>query len=276
MGDPTLRITGPSDIWRATRTPDGPASFHLWLEGADLVAEAWGRGASWALEHAPGFVGALDNDRGFSPADPFLSDLWRRFRGVRITCSARIIEALIPVILEQKVTGIESRRAWRKLVLAMAEPAPGPRSDLVLPPDPGAVADLAYFEFHPFGVERRRAELLVRVCRDAKWFEELTDLPTTEAESALGSIPGIGPWTVAEVSRIALGDADAVSIGDFHLPNIVCWALAGEPRGTDERMLELLAPYRGNRGRVQRLLEVSGIRARARGPRMEPRMIEDI
>ena len=87
---------------------------------------------------------------------------------------------------------------------------------------------------------------------------------------------GIGPWTVAEVARIALGDADAVSVGDFHVPNIVAWALAREPRGSDERMLELLEPYRPHRGRVQRLLETSGIRAPAFGPRMEPRAIDRI
>ncbi|MGZ4152311.1 MAG: DNA-3-methyladenine glycosylase 2 family protein, partial [Actinomycetota bacterium] len=90
------------------------------------------------------------------------------------------------------------------------------------------------------------------------------------------ALPGIGPWTVAGVARLALGDTDAVSVGDFHLPNTVCWALAGEPRGTDERMLELLEPYRGQRGRVQRLLEAGKISAPAYGPRMEPGAIERI
>jgi 3-methyladenine DNA glycosylase/8-oxoguanine DNA glycosylase len=84
---------------------------------------------------------------------------------------------------------------------------------------------------------------------------------------------GLGPWSVAEVARTALGDADAVSVGDFHVPNVVAWALTGEPRGTDERMLELLEPYRPHRGRVQRLLEASGIRAPSFGPRMEVRAI---
>ena len=67
------------------------------------------------------------------------------------------------------------------------------------------------------------------------------------------AVPGIGPWTAAEVGVRALGDADAVSVGDFHLPNLVAFALAGEPRGTDARMLELLEPYRGQRARVVRL-----------------------
>ncbi len=87
-------------------------------------------------------------------------------------------------------------------------------------------------------------------------------------------MPGIGPWTAAEVGVRALGDADAVSVGDFHLPNLVAYALAGEPRGNDARMLELLEPYRGQRARVMRLLELSGIRPPRYGPRLAPRRIE--
>jgi 3-methyladenine DNA glycosylase/8-oxoguanine DNA glycosylase len=89
----------------------------------------------------------------------------------------------------------------------------------------------------------------------------------------LWSVPGIGPWTVAEVARVAFGDPDAISVGDFHVPNLVAWALAGEARADDARMLELLEPYRGQRGRVQRLLEASGIRPPRYGPRMAPRNI---
>jgi 3-methyladenine DNA glycosylase/8-oxoguanine DNA glycosylase len=101
-------------------------------------------------------------------------------------------------------------------------------------------------------------------------------LPLEDARARLGAFRGIGPWTVAEVSRLSLGDADAVSIGDYHVPNIVAWALAGEPRGTGERMLALLEPYRPHRGRVLLLLEASGIRPPAFGPRMEARSIHRI
>ena len=96
------------------------------------------------------------------------------------------------------------------------------------------------------------------------------------AYAALRAIPGIGPWTAAEVGARAFGDPDAVSVGDFHLPSLVAWALAGEARATDERMLELLEPYRGQRGRVIRLLEASGLRAPRYGPRLAPRRIDGI
>lgn len=79
-------------------------------------------------------------------------------------------------------------------------------------------------------------------------------MSTEDAEARLCSVPGLGPWTSSLVQRISFGDPDPVEIGDYHIPNSVAWALAGEARGTDERMLELLEPWRGHRGRVVRLL----------------------
>ena len=104
----------------------------------------------------------------------------------------------------------------------------------------------------------------------------LPGIAPTVLTQRLRTVHGVGPWTAAETVSVALGDADAVSVGDFHIPNLVAWALAGEPRGTDERMLELLEPYRGQRGRVIRLLEASGISAPRFGPRLAGRRIEAI
>ena len=184
------------------------------------------------------------------------------------------MEALIPAVMEQKVTGMEARRAYRRMTIALSEPAPGPSDGLLLPPDPAVVAGLAYYAFHPFGLERRRADVIRRLCANAAAIEGLTALPGVDARSRLIAYPGVGEWTAAEVARLALGDADAVSIGDYHLPNVVAWALAREPRGTDARMLELLEPYVGQRARVQRLLEAGGITAPKYGPRMQPAAIE--
>ena len=273
-GDPTM-LFGEREVWRATRTPDGPATLHLTLEEDLLLAEAWGLGADDALESAPGWAGLLDDDRGFRPHHRIVNELHRRLRGVRLTRTGRPTEALIPAVLEQKVTGLEARRAYRRLALAVGEPAPGP-IELVVPPDPAAVASMASFRMHPFGVERRRAERLISLCARAREIDALAALPPSAARERLESFPGIGQWTAAEVARLALGDADAVSIGDFHLPNVVAWALAREPRADDARMLELLEPYAGHRGRVQRLLEAGGIRGPKYGPRSDVRSIEHI
>ncbi len=276
-GDPAMRIGG-DEAWRATRTPDGPATLHLAMDrsSAAVVATAWGPGAAWALERAPDVAGVTDDDRGFDPVHDVLRRLRRRLPGVRLTRTERMVEALVPAVLEQKVTGLEARRAYRRMTLATGEPAPGPVEDLRLPPDPAMIATMPYHTFHPFGVERRRAEVLRNLCAHAPAIERLASLPPEMAREQLTTYPGVGAWTAAEVSRLALGDPDAVSVGDYHLPHLVSWALAGEPRGTDERMLELLEPYRGHRGRVQRLLEAGGIDAPRYGPRMQPRVIERI
>ena len=274
-GDPTTRIDG-REVLRAIRTPAGPATLHLVGRTDRIEAESWGPGGAWALETAPGLIGAEDDDAGFVPRHRVVADLWRRHRGVRITRSRDVMPALLGAILEQKVTGLEARTAWRRMVRAAGEAAPGPFEPLLLPPDPAWIAALPYFAFHPFGVERRRADVVRAVCARSIWFEACADLPLDQAKARLAAVPGIGPWTVAEVARTALGDADAVSVGDYHLPHLVSWALAGEPRGTDERMLELLEPYRAERGRVQRLLEAGGTGPPRRGPRMRVRSIARI
>ena len=273
-GDPTMRIAR-AEAWRAMRTPDGPATVHVSSFGLDIQAEAWGPGADWGLDHAPGLIGATDDAEGFEPKHDVIARLWRDNKGIRITHTGRVMQVLIPAILEQKVTGTEARRAYRRLVMSTSGRAPGD-AGLFLPPDPDLLAETPYFAFHPWGVEQRRAETVRAACAQAARLEAATALALDMAKERLGALRGIGTWTVAEVARLALGDADAVSVGDYHLPNTVCWALAREDRGTDARMLELLEPYRGHRGRVQRLLEAGHINAPKYGPRAEIQGIERI
>jgi 3-methyladenine DNA glycosylase/8-oxoguanine DNA glycosylase len=142
-----------------------------------------------------------------------------------------------------------------------------------LPPAPATLAGLPGYAYHPLGLERRRADAIRFAASRAVRVEECAYLPLAEAYARLQALPLVGPWTAAEVGLRALGDPDAVSVGDFHLAHAVCLALAGEPRGSDERMLELLAPYAGHRARVIRLIETAGIHAPRRGPRMAPRSI---
>ncbi len=269
---PTMRIEG-RRVWRAARTPEGPVTLRLEHANGTVAATAWGPGASWALEHAPGLIGAEDDLSAFEPRDDVMAQLWKEHRSVRLTRALDVVRTLIAAVLEQKVVGLEARRAWRRMTSEVSEPAPG-EVGLLLPPDPSVVAELPYYRFHPWGVERRRAEVIRAVCARAASLEALADVPFDEARRRLEAMPGIGPWTTAEVMRLSFGDPDAVSVGDYHLPDIVAWALAGEPRGTDERMLELLEPYRGQRARVQVLLERSHISPPAYGPRMEARSIE--
>jgi 3-methyladenine DNA glycosylase/8-oxoguanine DNA glycosylase len=269
-GDPTIRFAA-DGVWRAMRLPDGAATLQLRQLGpATLRARAWGPGAANAMAMVTELVGGFDDPRALVPQHRVLRETIRRHPGLRLPRTRRLLDALLPAILEQKVTGVEARQAFRSLIYRHGEPAPGP-ARLWLQPAASVLAELPYFRLHPMGVERRRADVLRVVARQA---ERIEAAPTPrDAERALRTIPGIGPWTAAEVLRVAWGDPDAVSVGDFHIPNLVAWALAGEARADDARMLELLEPYRGQRGRVQRLLEASGVRIPRFGPRMSPRSI---
>lgn len=269
--DPCARFVD-GTYWWATRTPDGPASLSLHRDNASLMAQGYGPGAGWVVERADAVAGLRDDLTGFdelAAGHPVVARLARAHRGLRLPATGRLFTRLFRAILEQKVTGKEAYRAYAATVRHFREPAPGPLATLLLPPDPAAVAATPYWVFHPFGVEQRRADTLGRAAVAAERLERCAD--AAEATARLTAIPGIGAWTAAEVVRTVYGDADAVSVGDYHIPNTVAWALAGEPRGDDARMLALLAPFRGHRGRVCALLEAAGIGAPRYGPRMPVR-----
>jgi 3-methyladenine DNA glycosylase/8-oxoguanine DNA glycosylase len=266
--DPCARFVG-GTFWYASRTPDGPGSLSLHREGASLVATGYGPGAGWLVDRAPAIAGLDDDLTGFAElaaAHPVVAELARVHRGVRLPATGRLFPRLLRAILEQKVTGKEAYRAYAATVRHFGEPAPGPAERLFLPPEAEAIAAAPYWVFHPFGVEQRRADTLRRAAAEAARLERCTS--SADATRRMTAIVGIGPWTAAEVVRTVYGDPDAVSVGDYHIPNTVAWALAGEARGDDARMLDLLAPFTGHRGRVCVLLESAGIAAPRFGPRM--------
>lgn len=272
-GDPTIKI-GARELSRATGTPDGPATIHLAIDGARVEATAWGSGATWVLDRTAVLTGKEDVSTLVTD-HPRLRELQRQLAGLRIGATHRVMEALVPAILEQKVTSYEAHQSFRKMVYALGEPAPGPLN-LRVAPHPSVLAEQPYWVFHRFGIERKRADVIRAVCARASRLEECVDLAAEEAFARLTHFTGIGPWTAAEVAARAMGDPDAVSVGDFHLPHLVSWVLAGEIRATDERMLELLEPYRGQRGRVIRLIECGAGRRPRRAPRQRIRSIQAI
>jgi 3-methyladenine DNA glycosylase/8-oxoguanine DNA glycosylase len=255
------------EAWRATLTPEGPATAHLVQSDGVVDVEAWGPGASWAAEHAGALCGQQDDDAGFVPQHPFLVQVHKRHPGVRLPRTSAVFEALVPAVLGQKVTGVESRRSYERLVDALGEPAPGPVR-LTVPPAARVLAQTPYWAFHNFGIERRRADVIIGAARSAGRLEETVSMDIASAYQRLQAFPGIGPWTAALVASAALGDPDAVPVGDYNLPHSVGFALEGTPRSTDERMLELLEPYRGHRARVLRLIAIAGITAPRFGPRL--------
>jgi endonuclease III len=276
--DPAYRRAPDGAVWRTMRTPDGPATQRLAVERGDAVevlSHAWGPGASWATDRVPLILGAADDVSAFDPSPhPFVVELWKRFgAGMRTPSAGVVLEVLVAAVLEQRVTGIEARHSWRWLLTTHGEPAPGPAPDgMHVFPDPSAVVAIPSWDWHQAGVERARSDTIVRAASYAGRIEECATLPIEQARQRLQALPGVGLWTVAEVAQRSLGDADAVSFGDFHLAHSLCYALAGDTDGTDERMAELLEPWRaaGQRGRVARLVERSGVSRPARGPRYSP------
>lgn len=267
-GDPTVAVSG-AEAWLTTRTPDGPGTLRLCRDSGGLTATAYGPGAAWLLDRADAIAGLRDDVSGFADLAPrhrLVARLAREHSGLRMPATGRVFHHLVPAILGQKVTGIEARRGYLRLLAYFAEPVPGPNPRLRLPPDPAAVAATPYWVFHPFGVEQKRADTLRRAAARAVALEASVD--AADATHRLTSLPGIGPWTAAEVVRATFGDPDAVSVGDYHIKNVVAYALAGEPRADDTRMLELLQPFAGHRGRVCGLLAAAGISAPKYGPRM--------
>lgn len=274
-GDPTSRSEGRwgGRWWIAWPTPDGPVTGCFVQDSERRVTvSAWGPGAQWLLEQAPVLLGEEDDPDGFVPHHPLVAEAWRRHQGWRVPRSGLVVHALVPAIIEQKVTGAEAFGAQRRLVRRYGTPAPGPGADLglVVPPDAATWARIPSWEWLRSSVDHARSTAIMRALVSPGRLEECTRLPLAEAHRRLRSIPGVGVWTAAETAQRALGDPDAVSFGDYHVAKNIGWALTGS-EVDDDGLAELLEPYAGHRYRVQRLLELAGIRRPRKGARMAPR-----
>jgi len=270
-GDPTYRVGRDGTHARAMRSPDGPVTLEVTpLDRGGLVhARAWGPGAGWALEALPRMLGAEDDVRGFAPQHDVITAAWKRYQHWRLGATGLVMESLVPTIIEQKVTGQEAFSAFRRLVRTHGEQAPGPL-DLWLQPTPAQLRAIPSWEWLRLPVDGGRSRPLLAAARVADALERAGGEPPEVFDVRLRSIPGIGVWTSAEVRATALGDADAVSFGDYHVAKNIGWALTGAPID-DDALAELLEPYRPHRHRVQRLLELAQLGRPRRGPRMTPR-----
>jgi 3-methyladenine DNA glycosylase/8-oxoguanine DNA glycosylase len=263
--DPSMRRDESGAYWRASRTPVGAATtrYRETVEGIEI--ESYGPGAEWAVAHAPELLGDRDDAEGFAPSGR-LADLHRRFPGIRMVRTKAVYEATLRAVCEQLVSGLEANRTYAQLAARWGEVAPGPFA-LRLPPLPEVMAKLPFHDLRAVGLEMKRAKAAREAARLAARLEETSEMPRDKAYARLEAVRGIGPWTAAEVAAVAWGDADAVSVGDFHLKNVIVFAFTGGPRGTDEHMLELLEPFRPHRARVIRLIQAAGISAPRFGPR---------
>lgn len=272
--DPAHRFVD-GRFWWATATPEGPGTLALGARDTVVVAEAWGDGARWLLARVPALLGEADDWTEVDvSAYPALARALRSRPGMRLCATGLVMEALVPAVLEQRVTGTEARRAWRAMLNWYGTPAPGPTPVAMRVPPPAQVLrSIPTWDWHRMGVDRQRTQTIRAAASVAHRLEEST------AESVLTRlrmVPGIGEWTAAETAQRAFGHPDAVSVGDYHIKNWVTYALTGRPRGTDLEMVQLLAPWTGQRQRVVRLIELTGVGAPRFGPRFAPNDIRVI
>jgi 3-methyladenine DNA glycosylase/8-oxoguanine DNA glycosylase len=269
-GDPAYRVVGGA-VWLALRTPAGPATVAIRRAGDTIAVSAWGSGASWAVEHAPDLLGRGDDWSSFDVArHEFLAAARHKQPGLRLLRTNTVVAMLVPAIMEQKVTSRQAWGAWRYLLRRYGTPAPGPAPEgMIVPPDAATWARIPSWEWHRAGIEPGRSATVMRAVKLAPALERTLAHGRGGAEVSAGlqSIPGVGRWTAAETAQRSHGDPDSPSVGDFHVPALVGWALAGAPVD-DDGMLELLEPWRGHRERVVRLIGGSGFRKPAFGPRI--------
>jgi len=269
--DPCVRV-GRDEVWRATETGAGAATLHLRsVDGHTISARAWGPGAACALDDVPALVGADDDPPPLARVHALVTELEHRFPGLRVGRTRAVIEALVPVVLTQRVIGAEAMAAHVAMVRAAGRRAPDAGAGappLLLPPEPKWLVTTPSWTYHRWGVERRRARTIQIAASYAHRFTAGAVDDLADTRRRLAALPGVGPWTLNEVAMVALGDPDAVSVGDYWLKHVVSYALTGEARGTDERMLELLEPWRGQRGRVCRLLWAGAPPLPRYGPRL--------
>lgn len=259
-GDPCFQMPGDGSIWRTSLLPTGAVTARLSRIAPNAVhCQAWGEGAEEFLELLPASLGVDDDSADFVPRHPTVAAAHRRAPHLRLGRTGRVLEALIPAIIEQRVPGADAFKSWRVLVSKYGTPAPGPApARMRVLPSAQAWRTIPSWEFHLANVDPRRAQTVVACARRADSLERLVSRPAEQAREALTSLPGVGVWTAAETAQRAFGDPDAVSVGDYHIPKMIGWTLAGR-QGDDELMLELLEPMRPHRHRVVRLLEVSGL-----------------
>lgn len=271
-GDPTFRATSDGSVWRASLTPAGPGTLRVAVYGGEVRGEAWGAGAEWLLEQLPEMLGSADDPSLFVPRHRVLAAARHRRPGLRLTRTGLVLESLIPSVLEQKVTTDEAYRAWRLLVRGFGERAPGPAGvgerPMWVMPAPRTWALIPSWEWHKAGVDNKRASTILRAVRVAARLEQAVGMAAEAAQARLELVPGVGPWTSAETVQRSHGAADAVTVGDLHLPGIVGFALAGDRYADDEAMLRLLEPYAGQRHRAARLILLSGQVPKRRVPQM--------
>ena len=251
--------------WWATHTAGGIGTIRIERTANGVRATAWGGGGEVLIERLPDLVGQRDVSVLTRVPDRARA-LLRQARGVRLGRSGDVHTALVKAVLGQVVTTREASQNLRCITRSLGDVAPGPRR-MVTVPRPEVLSEMTYSDLHRFGIERRRAAILIEISRRSNRMLEILPMERDDAYRRLVAVRGIGEWSAAGVMGTAWGDKDAVPVGDYHIPNDVAWVLAGRDRGTDDEMIELLEPFRPERRRFIVALKLGNAHAPRYGPK---------
>ena len=138
-----------------------------------MLAQAWGPGATWVLDSVPAMLGAEDDWSGFEPRHPVLAEVRRHHPHVRLGRTGLVMEALVPAIIEQKVTGKEAFGGFRTLVHRFGERAPGPGRErkVWVQPAPDTLRTIPSWEWLRLHIDPARSRTVVTVAKVADALE---------------------------------------------------------------------------------------------------------
>jgi 3-methyladenine DNA glycosylase/8-oxoguanine DNA glycosylase len=231
-----------------------PAALEFLRDGDSLKLTAHSPEAESLLAETLAGLAQDDLYATFATEDSGIWRLHRAHPGLRLLRIPWLYDMTCSAILQQRIRTIDAMRDWRHIVQRWGADAPlGLRAF----PSAGILARVAQFELQSLGIDAQRTRTLLRFAQESRFLPLRTAMTFPELRQHLLRIPGIGPWTTESVLGYGAGDADAAIPGDLHLPHLVCYALAGEIPGSDDRMMELLEPFRGHRFRIIRLLYAS-------------------
>lgn len=228
-----------------------PAAVQICRDGDSLEVSAFGSDADALLEETLCGLRQDDCYSSFATEDSGVLRLHQKHPGLRLLRVPWLYETACSAILQQRIRTVDAMRDWRRITQRFGAPAPlGLRAF----PSAEMLARVPQFELERMGIDAKRAKTLLRFAKELRFVALRPAMGFSQLRQTLLRVPGIGPWTAETVMGYGAGDTDAAIPYDLHLPRVVCYALAGEFDGSDERMMELLEPFRGHRFRIIRLL----------------------
>jgi 3-methyladenine DNA glycosylase/8-oxoguanine DNA glycosylase len=262
--------------WIAAVTPEGAGQLSIRQTDRSVVGCGYGPGGDWLEGRLPDIIGTYDDPEHFDPGTGPMRRFAPSLRGIRFVRTSLVMDGLVQAIVGQRVATTAAQSSVRKLRVHFGEPAPGPGPSQRMLPGAETLGSLTASDLHVAGIERSRAVIIIECARRIGRLSEILQMSPADADRRLQAIRGVGPWTSAIVSGLVLGDPDAVPVGDYHLPNTVAWNLVGEDRADDQRMLELLEPWKGQRRRALLALKLGGSDAPRYGPRRAISPVSDL